>query len=72
MQAKTWIVVPHQVMKMTAILYVAHTKSYGGTGGLQYLFPQPAHLEIFPEIVERMNGVDSWAIGGCGGGGKSV
>ena len=44
-------------------------KSYGGTGGLQYLFPQPAHFEILPTIFARLNGAVSCTIGGGGDGG---
>ena len=50
-------------------------KSYGGNGGLEYLFPHPEHLEIFPEITASFKGASSWAIsggGGGGGGGKSA
>ena len=37
---------------------------------MQYLFPQPAHFEIFPTIFAKLNGAVSCAIGsGSGGGG---
>ena len=39
-------------------------KSYGGNGGLEYLFPHPEHLEIFPEITASLKGASSWAISG--------
>ena len=31
---------------------------------MQYLFPHPAHLEIFPVIFVRLNGAVSSAVGG--------
>ena len=36
---------------------------------MQYLFPQPAHFEISPVILARLNGAVSCTIGGGGGGG---
>ena len=49
-------------------------RSQGGTAGLMYLFPHPAHFEMFPEIKCRLNGEVSSAIvggpmGGAEGGG---
>ena len=35
--------------------------------GLVYLLLQPAHLEMFPEMKQRLNGEDSSAIAGLDG-----
>ena len=40
-------------------------RSYSGTGGLIYLFPQPAHLEMLPEMKCRLKGAFFCAIGGA-------
>ena len=39
--------------------------SCGGNTGLLYLLPHTAHLEMFPAIEYRMNGLLFSAIGGC-------
>ena len=72
MKVKTWIADHYQGDVNDRHSRCWTHKSYGGTDGLQYLFPQPAHFEIFPTIFAKLNGAVSCAIGGGGGGGGGV
>ena len=69
MKVKTWIADHYQSDVNDRHSRCWTHKSYGGTDGLQYLFPQPAHFEIFPAIFAKLNRAVSCAIGSGGGGG---
>ena len=69
MKVKTWIVGHYQGDVNDRHSRCWTHNSYGGTDGLQYLFPQAARFEIFPPIFAKLNGAVSCAIGGGGGGG---